>query len=363
MQRLGIALVGTGFALRVQLPALRLVPAADVRVLVGRERKRTQELAEQHGIPAATDRLDEALAEPIQLVFISTPPDLHRPQCEAALAAGKHVVCEKPLAPDAAAAREMLAAARRAAGAALVDHQMRFAPNVRKLRRLLREGYAGEVRHAHVTMLLDRWLDPRQPHAWWHERERGGGVLAALGSHAVDLLRWLFGEVVAAGGTLRTFVRERPVPGELLARRVNADEFAAVTLQHEGGAVSTILLSVVAHRGPKLRFEIYGAEGTLSLDEDNRLWGSRREAPSPGTPLEELSESDPFPAQALKSIPDSPWARAFAGFARELVTALAAGEPVPAGAARFEDGYAAQLVLDTLRSGGGELACPEKVIE
>jgi len=161
---IGIALVGTGFALRVQLPALRLVPAAAVRVLVGREPERTAELARAHGIEASTHELRAALGRTdVDLVLISTPPDLHRPMSEAALAAGKHVLCEKPMARDRAEADSMCTAARAARGAALVDHQLRFAPNVRKLRRLLGEGYLGRARHAHVTMLIDRG-DRKSPH-------------------------------------------------------------------------------------------------------------------------------------------------------------------------------------------------------
>jgi predicted dehydrogenase len=228
---------------------------------------------------------------------------------------------------------------------------MRFAPNVRKLRRLLADGYTGSVRHAHLRLLIDRWIDARRPYSWWHDRTRGGGVLAALGSHGIDLLRWLFGEIVSAQGTLRTCVRERPVAGELRLARVDADDLAAVTLEHADGVLSTMLLSVVAHRGPKFRFEVYGSQGTLLLDEDGGLWGSRREAPAgeAAAPFEALSEPETFESAAQKSLPDSPWARSFASCVHELVPALAEGAPVPADAARFEDGCAVQSVLDQLR--------------
>jgi predicted dehydrogenase len=146
------------------------------------------------------------------------------------------------VALDRAEADSMCTAARAARGAALVDHQLRFAPNVRKLRRLLGEGYLGRARHAHVTMLIDRGMDPHTPYSWWHDRSRGGGVLAALGSHGIDLLRWLFGEIETATGSLRTFGHERPVPREIHARRVDADELAVVTLEHAAGTLSTLLL-------------------------------------------------------------------------------------------------------------------------
>jgi predicted dehydrogenase len=166
----GIALVGTGFGLRTQLPVLRLVPGAVVRALVGRDATRSADLARAHQIPFASDRLDAALArDDIQLVCISTPPDLHRAMSEAALAAGKAVLC-KTVALDATQAAAMATAARRSGQLALIDHQMRFAPSFRAC--AVWSARVAGVRCIVEVIAHDRWLDPLLPTSWWQERAR-----------------------------------------------------------------------------------------------------------------------------------------------------------------------------------------------
>jgi predicted dehydrogenase len=351
----GIALVGTGFGLHTQLPVLRQVPGARVQALVGRETQRTADLARRHDIPFATASLAAVLErDDIDLVCISTPPDLHRPMAEAALAAGKAVLCEKPLALDAAGAASMAAAARQSGKLALVDHQMRFAPGFRRMRRLIAEGYIGVPLQAQITMQVDRWLDPHRPMSWWQQRQRGGGILGAFGSHAIDWLRWMFGAVDAVCADLRTSIPMRPVSGELGSQPVDSEDDATVLVRLGGARPmhATLRLSVITHRGPGVRFEVYGTEGALQGDDEGRLWGSHRETTSGSAslPFEELAEPEDIPSPVLKSIPDSLWARAFYHFAGPLVGAVGAGKTQVAGAATFEDGLEVQRVLDAIRA-------------
>lgn len=349
----GIALVGTGFALSVQLPVFRLLPDAEVRTLVGRDPARTAGLAAKHHIPHSTVRLAEALADPgLDLVCISTPPDSHAALACEALAAGKHVLCEKPMALDVSEARAMeLAAARTPARLALIDHQLRFAPAVLKMRRLLREGYLGTPFDAHIEVATPRWLDHARRYTWWQERARGGGALGAFGSHAVDLLRWLFGDVDAVQALLHTFVTDRAAAGELQARPVDADDWAAVWLRFAGPrpVLGTIRLSAVAHRGQGFAMAVQGSEGTLRLDSEGRLWGSRRDTAAAEAPLEELDDPEALPEEHRRALPDSPWARAFVTAAQALVAAVPAGN-CPSEAATFADGRAVQQVLDAARA-------------
>jgi predicted dehydrogenase len=355
----GIALVGTGFGLRTQLPVLRQIPGAAVRALVGREAARTADLARRHEIPFASDQLAAVLSrDDIDLVCISTPPDLHLSMSEAALAAGKAVLCEKPMALDAHQAAAMAAAARRAGKPALIDHQLRFAPSFRRLRRLISEGYIGTPLHAEVVIAHDRWLDPLLPMTWWQERARGGGALGAFGSHAVDWLRWMFGDVEAVLGDLRTCIATRPATGELRPRPVDSDDdtVALVRLRGTPPIHATLRLSVVMHRGPGLRLGVHGTEGVLLCDDEGRLWGSHRE-PAGGDaapPLEPLGEPEGLSSAVLKVIPDSLWSRAFYHLARVVVEALGSQSAVVAGAASFEDGLAVQRVLDAVRQSDAE---------
>ena len=223
------------------------------------------------------------------------------------------------------------------------------------MRRLVQEGYLGTPLHVQVQIRSGGRLDVRRPFDWWSEARRGGGALGALGSHAVDWLRWMFGEVDSACGTLHTFVDARTAAGELRSRRVDADDYAAFWLRFPGPRPvhAAVVLSAVAHRGGGLRFEVFGTEGSLVHDDEGRLWGSRRELVARSEheqpPLEELGEAEGLPASDLKQLPDSPWARAFAHLARALVVAVRDGHRELPGAAHFADGLAVQRVLDTLR--------------
>jgi predicted dehydrogenase len=350
----GIALVGTGFAVRTQLPAFRVVPGAEVRALVGRDAGRTADIARRSGIPFATDRLDAVLARPdIEVVCIATPPDLHAPMAAAALRAGKHVLCEKPLALDAGTAVALCRTARQHPDRlALVDHQLRFTPTLRRLRRLVADGYVGTPLHVGATLLVARWLDRGRPFTWWQESARGGGALGAFGSHLVDWLRWTFGEVDAVRATLATCIASRAQAAELRPRRVDSDDYAALWLRCGGASPlqASVLLSAVAHRGGGLGIDVFGTEGTLRFDADARLWGSRREALGPHAveepPFEELTQPEPLPEAARKTLPDTLWARAFASMAQDLVAAVEEGRTQIPEAATFEDGLHVQRVLD-----------------
>lgn len=357
---LQVALVGTGFALHTQLPAFRRVAGAEVSDLVGRDPERTRRLAAVHGIPRWSVDLDAVLRRSeVQLVCISTPPDLHRAMAEAALRAGKHVLCEKPMALDTTEATSMLRVAAEAPGLACIDHQLRFAPNLVRCRRLLADGYLGHALHAELTLRVGSRLDPRRAHDWWSEARRGGGALGALGSHAIDLLRWLFGEVRGVCGELSTFFRERHRPGELRPSWVDSDDFAAFLLRFAKDATprASVVVSTVAHRSAGLRLELYGSDGLLRLDEQGRLWGSRRD---PGArhaveqpPLEELSQRDTLTEADLRAVPDTLFGRAFLYLARELTGALTRAQPLPQ-AANFADGLAVQRVLDAVRTAARE---------
>jgi len=117
--------------------------------------------------------------------------------------------------------------------------------------------------------------DPSRPWNWWSDASRGGGLLGAVGSHQIDLLRYWLGEVEAAAGTVETCVKERPLPDGTGHRAVTADDATAFSLRFASGAVATVVLSVVASHPLGPRTEVWGEEGVLILDEGERLWGAR----------------------------------------------------------------------------------------
>jgi predicted dehydrogenase len=348
-----VGIVGTGFARRVQIPALALVPGTAVTAVASGSRARAEAVAREFGVPHAFASAAELAGSPeVDLVLVSSTPDAHARDAIAALDAGKHVLCEKPLALDLAEARRMLAAAERhPRQLAWVDHELRYEPNRRKARALIRAGAIGDVRH--IEMVLRPYLrgDGRPqsaaaPWTWWFDRARGGGILGAVGSHLIDLCRfWTASEVVDAAGRAATFVTERPDADGVL-HPVTADEYASAVLGLASGAVATVTLSAVAHHGPGHVAQITGREGTLVLTGETQL-----EIGTAGGTLEDASAPDELWERVT---PNNMWARSFVRLMQDLVGVLA-GRPATGEPATFRDGVAVQRVLDAVRSGGRRL--------
>jgi predicted dehydrogenase len=359
-----VALIGTGWSLRTQASAFR-AGGLEIAALWSRSEEKARRLAAEHGIPFATAELDRILDRPdVDLVSVTTPPHTHREVALRALEAGKHVLCEKPFALDAAEAEAMAAAARaRPDRLALVDHELRFLPTYGRLRELLTDGYAGELFHVEVTHHSSGRLDPEIPFDWWSEREMGGGFWGAVGSHYVDLLRWLLGgrgpcRVGAASATLRTLVPKRR-DREGLTRRVTADDHAVVRLRiaaQEGDPLPALLhLSAGVAGRSSHRLLVAGSRGSLRYDGD-RLLGHRFE---PGRRASEAEDLTPEPGAEPVDGRDDDWTRGTVHLARALREALGEGDgrALTSRAATFEDGLRTQRVLDAGRasSDAGEI--------
>jgi predicted dehydrogenase len=346
-----IGIVGSGFARRVQLPGLSLVPGAQVTAIASGHRVNAEAVAAEFGIPHVfDDGVALARSDAADLVIVASTPPSHAAVAIAALRAGKHVLCEKPMALNAAEAAEMVAAAEQAKDrVAWIDHELRYEPNRLKVRDLVRRGDIGELRHLELLLRPYRRGDGRPqtggaPWSWWYDVAQGGGILGAVGSHLIDLCRfWTGSEVVQVGGCVATFDRERPDAAGV-SHPVTADEFTSCVLTMASGAVATLTLSTVAHHGPGHLAHLTGREGSLVLTGESRL-----EIGRPGAALEDISVPDDL---AGRTGINNMWARSFVRLARDLVRT--AGGAAPSGdPAGFEDGWRAQRVLDAVRAGSG----------
>lgn len=341
--KLRVGVIGTGFGSSVQIPAFRGHPRVEVVAVASGRPGKARTVAETFGVRHAFDAYTDLVAADLDLVSITAPPYLHHPMAAAALGAKRHVLCEKPMALSPTEAGDMLAAAERAGVTHVIDHELRFNPNRRKVRSLIAEGYVGRPRHALVTQIGPGRADPTRPWNWWSDAARGGGLLGALGSHQIDLCRYWLGEVESAAGTTETYIKDRPDPEGPGRRPVTADDFASFSLRFGSGAVATVVISAVAAhpRGPRL--EVWGDEGTLILDEAERLWGGAR-----GRELTELSEPETLsPPPGMDYVPL--WGLAFLRLVDHLVGVILDGQPV-APAATFRDGLAVQQVMDAVRA-------------
>ena len=346
-----IGFVGSGFARRVQLPALAFVPGTLATAVASGRRANADAVAREFGLPHVfDDGVDLARSSEVDLVIVSSTPDSHARYAIAALEAGKHVLCEKPMALDAYEAAQMLAAAERHRDRfAWVDHELRYEPNRRRARELIRSGAIGEVRHIELSLKPYLRGDGRPqaanaPWNWWFDGARGGGILGAVGSHLIDLCRfWTGSEVAYVAGLVETFVTERTDESGV-KRPVTADDFTSSVLRMASGAVATITLSTVAQHGPGHLAQVTGSEGTLVLTGETKL-----ELGKAGGLLEDVSAPDDL---WERTKPNNMWARSFARLLRHMVDVIgggaAAGEP-----ASFRDGWQVQRVLDAIRGGRG----------
>jgi predicted dehydrogenase len=346
----GVGIIGAGFARTTQIPGFRACEGARVVAIASARRENAERVAREFEIPFVGDDWRAVVEHAdVDLVSIVSPPATHAEMTLSALAAGKAVLCEKPTAMNAEEAARMREAARDAGLVAHIDHELRFLPGRRKMRDMIRAGELGRVRHAKFLFRADSRSDAARPWDWWSDSEQGGGVLGAIGSHAVDSLQWLLGAHVShVSATLATHVNERPdrETGEM--RRVTSDDEANLLLHFADseateGATGAVSMSVVEAGRAEHRVEVFGERGALRVEDSGELW----HAPAGAGEWRRIeTESAPL-AEGMR---DSGWARGFTALARELVEALREGRTSVEEAATFEDGYHIQLVLDAARS-------------
>lgn len=361
---LGVGMVGHAFMGRVHSQAWRSVGAffdlpvrPSMTVLAGRSRQRASAAAAALGWAGAeTDWRRLLDRDDVHVIDICTPGDTHAEIAIAALAAGKHVLCEKPLANSVAEAEEMTAAAEAAAARgvrSMVAFNYRRVPAVAFARKLVADGRIGTVRHVRAQYLQDWIVDPEHPLVWRLRREKAGsGALGDIGAHIVDMAQYITGEALTGvSGISETFVKERPLPDGSGRGAVTVDDAVVFIGRLEGGALASFEASRFAPgRKNSLRLEVNGSLGSLSFDFES---------------LNELHfHDDTLPAEEagfrriLVTEPGHPYAGAwwppghglgyehtFTHEVRDFVAAIAEGaDPAPS----FADGLRVQRVLDAV---------------
>ena len=347
-----IALLGNGFAARVQLPALRKVGGNEVLGIAGRDPERARATAERFGLPRSTSDYRELLDLKPDLVIVTTPVDLHAPMVRDALEVGAAVLCEKPFAMSAAEAEPLVQAAE--GRLALIDHQLRWNPYRKKLDELVRSGTLGDLWHVRVQAAWGQPQHLTRPHTWWYEKERGGGILGAGASHLVDMLLFHFGAIDRVQGRLLTYVKERPSDDG--PKAVTADEHASLWLDLASGVRATLDTDLILPGGPFLMMEVWGSQGVLRLENEVRLTHTPHGGEMQGIAVDPGEFADTEGEHASYGA----FGRAEPMFLRDVLAAVAEGRSELPGAATFADGLACMRVLDAARASdeqGGWVAC------
>ena len=285
---IGVAVIGAGMAGRAHLngyraastvfdsdlPDVRLVAVADAHEPFA------VDAAKRYGYERAETSWESIVDAPdIDAVSVVVANDLHRPIVEALLAAGKHVLCEKPLAPTVADAEAMVEAAETSDQVAAVGFTFRRSPAINAIRQQISDGTLGTVMHFNGHYWCDYASDPNAPMSWRYKGGPGTGALADIGSHLVDLGEFVCGPIVSVrGATLSTYVTERALPlraamghaaAELSDVRENVEneDLVTVTVTFASGAIGTLSASRVALGLPNaLGFELFTSSGAATFD-------------------------------------------------------------------------------------------------
>jgi predicted dehydrogenase len=300
VKRLRAAVIGTGFMGRVHLEALRRVEFVDIAAVCGRDRDTARKLGEPFGIQAAVSDYRELLQDPtIDAVHICTPNATHYPIAKDALLAGKHVLCEKPLATSIDEAKELIAIAQEKKLRNCTCHNLRYYPMVQHMRRMQEEGDLGQVLVVQGTYSQD-WLLYETDWNWRIDPKAGGSsrVMADIGSHWFDMAEHVTGlKVRSLCADLQTFysTRKRPkTKAETFAGKlstasetedisVTTEDFGAVVFRMDGAARGAMTASQVsAGCKNRLSIEIYGTKASVAWNQErpDELWLGQRDQPN-----------------------------------------------------------------------------------
>lgn len=359
MGKVGIGIIGTGFARRVQVPAFMKCEGASIVSVASSSEKNARECADEFGVRHFTTDWRETVDHPeVDLVCVTSPPLTHRDVVIRALSNKKHVLAEKPMAMSSFEAEEMAAAADGAGVLAILDHELRFLPGRIAAHEMVRRGDIGKIRHAKYSFRAPHRGDPDAQWNWWSDRAQGGGALGAIGSHAIDSLHWFLGtEVKSVFCQLQTHVKQRKDSAGMI-REVTSDDEVNMLLrfadsQFSDDATGIISVSMTEYPEYQNRIELFGSRNSIRIDARGELFV--------GDVAGGKWEQIPVDAgENIPGVPDTGWARAFGFLAPCIIDAIRDGRTSIEHAATFHDGARVQRVIDAAHR-ANDSGCQEMV--
>ncbi len=343
-------IIGASFARQAYLPALRTIEDVDVTAIASARLSSAGAAADEFGIPYVYDDWQRMIGEQeFDLVCIATPTVNHAPMTLAALRAGAHVLCEKPMAMNQAESAEMLETAEALNKLHIIGHELRFNPNRRKIRSLIESGVIGAVRHVNIVNISASWGDPASHPAghWLARTDMGGGRLGANGSHQLDLLRFWLGDIGAVSGQLATLAAARLDKTTGAPWTASADDQFSFTAEMRSGALCSVFVSSAARHGAGNQTQIFGSEGTIMLaDGDEKLLVARA-----GEDFQDMSLRDSN--ADLPGLGAGIWNVSFVALMQELTAAIRERRQLAWGAT-FADGHQCQIAMDAIRRSSQE---------
>ena len=323
----------------------------------GRNEEAVAEAAKRYGYSKYYTNWKDMIADDeVQLFDNSGPNILHVEPSIAAVKAGKHVICEKPLARNAKEAGELLNAAEKAGVKHMTAFNYRFVPAIRQAYNLISSGALGEIYHFRAQYLQEWIVDPNFPMTWRFEKEiAGSGALGDLGAHVIDLGRFLVGEIRKVSSLTKTFIKERPLADGSGTGVVTVDDAFVSVVEFENGAIGTIEASrFCPGRKNHQIIEINGSKGSLTfnlerLNELDVFWKDADPKETQGFTNVLISESyHPFWENWWPQGHMIGWEHTFVHEITHMLDCIVNDKPVAPLAADFEDGYKNAVICDAI---------------
>lgn len=364
-RKIRVGMIGTKFMGKAHSNAFRGMPfffdsdtVPVMQAIAGRDEETTKQAADKMGWASyETDWRRLIERDDIDLIDICTSNDRHAEMAIAAAQAGKHILCEKPLALNAQQTAQMLEAVRKSGVVHMICHNYRFVPAIRYAKQLIDDGVLGQIYHFRGAYLQDWIMDPQFPLVWrLSKAASGSGTHGDIMAHSIDLARYLVGEIAEVSGMMDTFIKQRPIAGdsdsgEIRLGEVDVDDAAAFLARFANGVFGVFEATRFAkgHRNSH-SFEINGSKGSLRWSMDNM------------NDLELFLENDARGMQGFRTIgctehvhPHSGafwpaghpigYEHTFISLVYEMMQGISANRcPAP----NFEDGHRNQLVLDAV---------------
>lgn len=368
MQKIRIGMIGYNFMGRAHSHAYRDAPfyfdlnvEPVLQTIVGRNEDRVSAAADKLGwLSYETDWRRVVERADIDLIDIGTPNHMHSEIAIAALKAGKHCLCEKPLALTLKQAKEMRDTAQKSGKIHMICHNYRFAPAVQMAKRLIESGQLGEIYHYRANYLQDWLMSPQYPMSWRLNKSiSGSGAHGDLMSHSIDLARFLIGEIVEVSGLMKTFITKRPLPGTAAGDgaepdygTTDVDDASAFLATFENGAMGVFEATRFAkgYRNAN-RLEINGSKGALRWDMENMnllhvyLDEEKRNGLAGFRTINCTEKEHPYAGAYWPSGHIIGYEHTFVNLIYELLKGIESGNnPEP----DFEDGYRNQAVLEAV---------------
>ena len=359
-EKVGIGIIGTGFARRVQIPAFLTCENARIVSVASGHAANAESTAREFGIGHFTDDWRQTVEnENVDLVCLTTPPDTHFKMALTAIEAGKNVLCEKPMAMSVSEAEAMTEKAKEKSVLALIDHELRFLHGRRKAFEILRSGTIGKIRHAKANFRAPHRGDVASPWNWWSDKAAGGGALGAIGSHIIDSLNWfLDAEISEVFCQLQTHIKQRKDSKTNELRDVTTDDEANLIVRFADGdltadATGSISISMTEYPKYQNRMEFFGSQGALRVEARGEVFLGKADS-------KDWAEIETDLGKNVEGVPDTGFARGFMNFAPEIVAAILEGKNEIENAATFEDGVKVQKILDAAHE-SNETGCLVKI--